>query len=210
VTSHSRDSDAAERKRRQRERAGRSAQRCGARTRSGKCGLPAGWGTDHPGVARCRWHGGASPNGRQAAARQQATQEAAVADRQLQLVDAGDVLELALAVANHRLEKIQERYGAQLDAGDLALLGVEGETLDRAARIAKVVIDLDLDVRRWRNAESVGTAVGDALNRALGAAFPDMTPEQHVRFTGVFTEGLARLEERPAGLLAKPRENDDA
>jgi hypothetical protein len=151
-----------------------------------------------------------APTHRAAAAREQAMQEAAAADRELQVVDAGDVLELALAVANHRLEKIQERYGAQLDAGDLALLGVEGETLDRAARIAKVVIDLDLDVRRWRNAESVGTAVGDALNRALGAAFPDMTPEQHVRFTGVFTEGLARLEERPAGLLAKPRENDDA
>jgi len=36
---------------------------CNARTRSreGYCGLPAGWGTDHPGHGRCRLHGGATP-----------------------------------------------------------------------------------------------------------------------------------------------------
>jgi hypothetical protein len=81
---------------------------------------PAGrLGTDHPGVPRCRWHGGASPTGRKAAAREQAMLEIAAADRKLQCVEAGDVLELALAVANHRLEHVQQRYGAQLDAGAL-------------------------------------------------------------------------------------------
>lgn len=35
---------------------------CGARTRSGTpCQRPAGWGTDHKGEGRCKWHGGASP-----------------------------------------------------------------------------------------------------------------------------------------------------
>lgn len=37
---------------------------CGARTRQGgTCRKPAGWGTDHPGVGRCRLHGGATPTG---------------------------------------------------------------------------------------------------------------------------------------------------
>jgi len=37
---------------------------CGAKTRSGgRCQLPAGWGTDHPGVGRCKLHGGATPRG---------------------------------------------------------------------------------------------------------------------------------------------------
>lgn len=37
---------------------------CGARTkqRDGTCEQPAGWGTPHPGVGRCRFHGGSSPN----------------------------------------------------------------------------------------------------------------------------------------------------
>lgn len=25
------------------------------------CDRPAGWGTDHPGIGRCKWHGGAAP-----------------------------------------------------------------------------------------------------------------------------------------------------
>ena len=37
---------------------------CGARTRKGTpCRRPAGWGTDHPGVGRCKYHGGATPRG---------------------------------------------------------------------------------------------------------------------------------------------------
>jgi hypothetical protein len=37
--------------------------RCGARTRSGgRCGLPAGWGTGHPGAGACKLHAGATPN----------------------------------------------------------------------------------------------------------------------------------------------------
>ena len=37
---------------------------CGAKTRQGTpCELPAGWGTDHAGVGRCKLHGGATPRG---------------------------------------------------------------------------------------------------------------------------------------------------
>lgn len=35
---------------------------CGAKTRTGvKCGRSKGWGTDHRGQGRCRFHGGATP-----------------------------------------------------------------------------------------------------------------------------------------------------
>lgn len=37
-------------------------ERCGARTRSGSpCAKPSGWGTSHPGVGRCKLHGGSTP-----------------------------------------------------------------------------------------------------------------------------------------------------
>jgi hypothetical protein len=54
------------------------AQRCGATNRQGKpCGKAAGWGTDHVGTGHCKLHGGASPNGRKHAQREQATQAVA-------------------------------------------------------------------------------------------------------------------------------------
>jgi len=136
-------------------------------------------------------------------------QEAAAADRELQVVDAGDVLELALAVANHRLEKVQERYGAQLDAGDLALVGVEGETLDRAARVAKLVIDLNIDWRRARMVEEQARLLGEAANRALAPAVPDLTPEQHGLFVRIFSESLTENEQQPSALLCNGDTGND-
>lgn len=35
--------------------------RCDAKSQTGKCKQYAGAGTAHPGVGRCRWHGGATP-----------------------------------------------------------------------------------------------------------------------------------------------------
>src|SRR5829696_611969 len=203
---------ARERQRRHRERdaAGLPVLYCGARTRAGTpCRRAAGAGTDHPGQGSCSRHGGATPTHRAAAARQQAMQEAAAADRELQVVDAGDVLELALAVANHRLEKVQERYGAQLDAGDLALVGVEGETLDRAARVAKLVIDLNIDWRRARIAEEQGRTLSEAANRALAAAVPDLTPEQRGLFVRTFSESLTENEPQPSALLSNGDTGND-
>ena len=42
------------------------SQYCGRNYRDGSgepCGLPAGWGTDHPGEGACKLHGGNSPGG---------------------------------------------------------------------------------------------------------------------------------------------------
>lgn len=47
--------------------------RCGANKRAGgTCGLRAGFGTDHAGTGRCKFHGGASPNGRKSAQKEEA------------------------------------------------------------------------------------------------------------------------------------------
>lgn len=48
---------------------GHGKPKCGAKGRSGKpCGRPAGWGTDHVGVGRCKMHGGSTPTHRRGAA----------------------------------------------------------------------------------------------------------------------------------------------
>lgn len=51
---------------------------CAAKTRSGTlCQRPAGWGTDHVGIGRCKLHGGATPvkTGRYSVVKRQALQE---------------------------------------------------------------------------------------------------------------------------------------
>lgn len=43
----------------------------------GVCCLMAGWGTEHPGIGHCKWHGGNSPNGIKHAKQQEALDELA-------------------------------------------------------------------------------------------------------------------------------------
>lgn len=53
-------------------RDGLGYERCGAAKRQepgGVCTQAAGWGTDHPGVGRCKLHGGNTPNQRESARR---------------------------------------------------------------------------------------------------------------------------------------------
>jgi hypothetical protein len=51
--------------------------KCGAKKRSGgTCSQPAGYGTDHVGTGRCKFHGGSTPNGKKAAQREGAEIEA--------------------------------------------------------------------------------------------------------------------------------------
>ncbi len=60
---------------------GRDSSKCGGATRGvrggGKCTRPAGWGTDHVGVGRCKLHGGSTPNHVVAAQRVMAAQAVA-------------------------------------------------------------------------------------------------------------------------------------
>lgn len=60
--------------------AGRDKAYCGGRKRDGSgdtCTRPAGWGTDHPGIGRCKLHGGKTGSHRAAAQREIARQAVA-------------------------------------------------------------------------------------------------------------------------------------
>ncbi|MGP3914352.1 hypothetical protein [Nonomuraea sp. 10N515B] len=54
--------------------------KCGGKKRDGSgdtCTQPAGWGTDHPGIGRCKLHGGSTPNHVAAARLEQARRDVA-------------------------------------------------------------------------------------------------------------------------------------
>lgn len=91
---------------------------CGGPKRQGEgtCGQTAGWGTDHPGIGRCKLHGGSTPSHKAAARRVQA--EVAVA-----------TFGLPIAVGPHEalLEELHRTAGA------VAWLGAVVGELDRGA-----------------------------------------------------------------------------
>ncbi|GEM_PF-7052880 len=93
--------------------------RCGARTRSGgNCRLPAGHGTGHVGIGRCRLHGGSTPTHERAAERRQA--EAAARRLGLDLDDISPGEALAREIA--RSAALVASYSAMLSELDEAEL----------------------------------------------------------------------------------------
>ncbi len=78
--------------------AGRHDRRrfCGARKRQGEgtCTRPAGWGTDHVGFGTCKLHGGTTPGGRKAAAKQEAVEKVALFGARRDVHPAEALLEL--------------------------------------------------------------------------------------------------------------------
>lgn len=85
--------------------------KCNARKSSsdGYCQHAAGWGTDHPGHGRCKYHGGNSPSGEKAV-----------------LKDLEDAAEHASTALQLKLKDIRRR----LENGD----DVDPQELDRLAR----------------------------------------------------------------------------
>lgn len=74
---------------------------CGARRRRDgePCQRPAGWGTDHPGIGRCKLHGGSTPDHKQAAIIEQARRDVTAFGGRLDVTPPEALLELVQAKA---------------------------------------------------------------------------------------------------------------
>lgn len=160
-----------------RDRPGTGHDRCAARTRSGgTCGRPAGWGTSHPGVGRCKLHGGSTPS-------HQIGAHLAVVER-----EAGELLArlgkpeplghpveelLARGAECRARQQVLRQRVAELSA--LAAFDTSGTERERAAvvlyersldRLGKLLVDLarlDLDARMIRLSEQQTAVLGSVL-----------------------------------------------
>lgn len=145
---------------------------------SGTCQHQAGWGTDHPGHGRCKFHGGASPSGRKHARTQQARQ---AVDRYglPREIDPHDAL----------LEEVHRAAGAvswlgQIvavlhdDKGDLVESTMFGEQpsvwlklyqqeREQLRRVAKTAIDAGIAERQVRLAEQQGELIAQVIRGVL-------------------------------------------
>lgn len=159
---------------------------CGGKKRqgSGTCTRPAGWGTDHPGIGRCKLHGGSTPNHRKHAARveaevlAQAMRDELVASMdELVEIDYRDavLIELSrsqawvnwlnrLVVTSTDLKQVDMSGKFERPSVWYELLAKErGHLLD----VIKTAGTLGIEERRIRLAERQGELIVDVVRRIL-------------------------------------------
>jgi hypothetical protein len=153
------------------------------------CTRPAGWGTDHPGVGKCKRHGGSTENHRKAAAKVQA--EAAVAlyglPREIaphealieelyrtaghvawleQIIRAGAISAAQNPTGKRRTVKLDQ---AVFGGGDQPSVWLDLYERERKhlKDVAKTCISLGMEERRVRIAEEQGQIFAQAVKGIL-------------------------------------------
>jgi hypothetical protein len=139
--------------------------RCGGTNRAGKpCKHPAGWGTDHPGIGRCKNHGGSTPTHRQAAIREQARRTAhealellgregvkpivnpleALAGLAGEIVATKDIFRERVAQLREESWRYSDAKGGEQLRAEIAMYE---RALDRSARVLADIARLKIDER---------------------------------------------------------------
>jgi hypothetical protein len=188
---------------------------CGAKTRDGTpCELRAGFGTEHVGFGRCRFHAGRSPSGNLAAERQRLDAQAADAASTFGLPRDVDPAE-ALGNEVNRSQGHVDWLGARLaetDTHDLTsprtLALHEGYLRERQhlARVAKAALDAGVAERRVRITEAQ-SAMFDVV---LGAILSDLGHDvDDRRVRNVVARRMAQAAGIAPVLELAPGDSDD-
>lgn len=188
---------------------GHSKPKCGAKRRSADsngapCTRPAGWGTDHAGHGRCKWHGGATPS--HVTAGKVAKALTAVATFGLpREVDPRDALleevyrsagavdwlreQVQTLTADQviwgKAEEVEKQAGEfpGIDTTHKASVHVWVELYHRERKhlvdVSKAAIAAGIEERRVRLAEQQGALLAGVIKNILGEL--DLNPEQQAR-----------------------------
>ncbi len=181
--------------------------RCGARKKGGDgcCARPAGWGTDHPGLGKCKLHGGSTPNHQRSAQLELARQAITRLGQQIPedeatptLIMIGLVRESAGNVEFYRravaTDDPQDLIWRETGPGGAAKqvksvwLVVYDEERDRLARYIKEAIGLGIEERRVRLEEADARTLMEGFSKAVTAA--KLSPEQTEVLRRVFADHL--------------------
>jgi hypothetical protein len=186
---------------------------CGAAKRSGgTCGKPAGWGTGHPGVGRCKLHGGTSPSHNRSAAKSMAVVMGAPHDVSPQeallwcvRIAAGEVRYCSMQVALLDDDDTVGQPETTLHGADDKLLerrtlapalniwiAARRDAVDRLARYSKMALDAGVAERQVAIAERYGQQLATMLSGVLGDL--ELTDSQLKRAPAIVQRHLAQLE----------------
>src|SRR5262249_51693498 len=153
----------------------------------GTCRAFAGQGTPHPGIGRCKFHGGLTPTHLTSAAGKEAQRRMGKLGAPVD-VEPPEALLAVLRLSSGHVARLREEV-AELD--DLSppeaqvLVRLYGEERDRVARVAKACLDSGVAERQVRLAERYGRALAEVLR----AVFDD--PE--LALTAAQREELPRV-----------------
>lgn len=148
------------------------------------CAHPAGWGTDHPGIGRCKNHGGSTPNHRRAAAREQArrtAQEAlellgregvtpvanpleALANLAGEIVATKDIFRERVAQLREEAWRYSDAKGGEQLRAEIAMYE---RALDRSARVLADIARLKIDERLTAITEQQGQMLASVVVAVL-------------------------------------------
>lgn len=156
---------------------------CGGKLhkRDGTCTQPAGWGTDHVGVGRCRKHLGNTPTVAKSAERERLENEARDALARLDVVPvedpltelkklAGQALTWRDAIAEQVNKLTSIRYGTKQGEQLRAEVALFERALDRCERVLVSMARLNIDERLARISEARGKLMTQVLLGALADA----------------------------------------
>jgi hypothetical protein len=123
---------------------------CAGRTKSRgtPCTLAKGWRTDHAGSGNCRWHGGATPNGKKHAVREAATQALTRMGISIEIDPQDALMRLVwegygnVAYLRTKVQELDAVHGLDHlgDARPSVIVTMYGEWTDRLANICKLAI----------------------------------------------------------------------
>src|SRR6266487_3072995 len=190
---------------------GAGHERCGGRTRRGTaCRLPAGHGTDHPGVGRCDHHGGATPTHRAHAERvllERAEASALAELHRIGVEPMGNPLEALaeLAAEARRWQAILRAQVAELESlSQTTPAGVEQiravvllfeRAMDRTAAFAAIMVKLNIDDRLVKLNARISEAMGARVAGVIEGILEDLGHRDPRHDPAVAPVVVARLEQ---------------
>jgi hypothetical protein len=163
---------------------------CGAKKHQGEgtCRRPAGWGTPHPGIGRCKLHGGSAPSSVVAAQRVQATQ----------LLE-GLIWNRDAAPVTDTVGEMQRLAGSMREAVDVLGARLDSGNMDSVEAIAWVRV-----LRELRQ------ILADMERLGIASRGLDLAEQYGGEIAGVLQAVLARLElsavQRELVLVVVPEE----
>jgi hypothetical protein len=178
---------------------------CGARKRNGDtCRAFAGQGTDHHGVGRCKYHGGATRSHVKSAAKKEAAARMAGFGVQLDISPAEALLSMVRLSAGHvaYLQQEIEQDSDESPYERAVLWEAWNAERDRLTRTAKAAVESGCAIAMVRHAEQVGQLMGEVLRGVLFSRELDLSSAQREVLPDLVKTHLAALERRHTQLNA--------
>lgn len=168
---------------------------CGAKKKNGEeCRAFAGQGTDHPGIGKCKYHGGSTPSHQTNAAKQEAERRMMTMGAPMNITPAAALMGVLRATAGHVAWLANEVASlGSLDGPDAAnLTRLYAEERDRLTRVGAACLSAGIGKAEVELAEAQTEAMAKAINAAMSHV-GGLSSKQKQQFGQALRRELASL-----------------